>query len=178
MIWICGLYDLQTRFRLTAYATDRKLWCPLIIRYFNVPGNLVTIIVRWLACVGWVDGVASASERHKSVMIISYTWNWLFSNLQDVLACSICSPIVCDQWMQKMVLRHVDSAHFNGEKDPISEISLCLRKGGGSAGVSNDAPTARVPAVFNHISNHIFDQLSTRRGKRKICEVTRLQGRI
>ena len=33
--------------------------------------NLVTIIVRSLACVlGWVGGVASASQRHKSAMIV------------------------------------------------------------------------------------------------------------
>ena len=86
----------QTRFRNILFRTTTHQ-------------NVVTIIVRSLACVGWVGGVASASERHKSAMIISYTWNWLFGNLQNALACSICLPIVCDQWMQKIVLRLSDT---------------------------------------------------------------------
>ena len=66
-------------------------------------------------------------------MIISYTWNLLFGNLQNALACSICSPSVCDQWMQKIVLRLSDTMSFrfgafNGDMDPMSKYKFVPAK--------------------------------------------------
>ena len=94
----------------------------------------------------WVGGrVASTNESHNSTMIISYTWKWLFGNLQNSLYIQFAHRLFvtngCRKWFYVFLTQcHFDWTHFSGDMDPISEISLCLQKQGeseerGSAGV-------------------------------------------
>ena len=64
--------------------------------------------------LGWAVGAASP-------MMYSYTWNWLFGNIQNTLTLESSLSIFYNRWLQKIILRqwHLDSKSLNRDPYPL-----------------------------------------------------------
>ena len=65
-------------------------------------------------------------------MMFSYTWNWLFGNIQNTLTSESSLPTFYNRWLQKIILRqwHLDSKSLNRDPYPTFEekSKFCLLK--------------------------------------------------